>query len=83
LRLRFGGQRHGDRFQLRELARQRAEALGVGDRAGVGEQAFEFLAAFGQGFEFAAQAGEKGGPGIGNREWKARAGGRRRIGSPR
>ena len=53
--LGFGGQRGRDRLQLREFARELAEAVGVADHAGIGEQAFEFLAAFGEGFEFAAQ----------------------------
>ena len=58
--LRFGGQAHRDRFELRELARQAAEAIVVGDHARIGEQAFEFLATFEQRFEFATQAGEHG-----------------------
>ena len=41
-----------------------AEALGIADHAGVGEQAFEFLAAFGERFEFAAQAGDHGAVGV-------------------
>ncbi|MBM7092918.1 hypothetical protein JTP67_31335, partial [Streptomyces sp. S12] len=55
LGLRLGRQRQRHRFELGELARALAETLVVADHAGVGEQAFEFFAAFGQGFEFAAQ----------------------------
>ena len=44
-------------------ARTRARNCGSGvvaDHAGIGEQAFEFLAAFDEGFEFAAQGGDHG-----------------------
>jgi hypothetical protein len=57
-RLRFGGQRDGDRFELRELARQVAEAIGCRRSRRIGEQAFDFLASLEQRFELAAQAGD-------------------------
>src|SRR3546814_18877784 len=41
---------------FRSLARQVAEALGSADHAGIGEQAFQFLAPFGEGFELATEA---------------------------
>ncbi len=51
----FLGQRQRHRLQLGELARIGAEALVVADDVGMGEQAFQFFAAFGQRFELTAQ----------------------------
>ncbi len=53
-------QRGGHRLELRELARKPAELRGVADHGGVGKQALELLAAFGEGFELAAQGGVHG-----------------------
>ncbi|MFX7408701.1 peptidase dimerization domain-containing protein, partial [Acinetobacter baumannii] len=43
-RLALGGHRGGHRLELRELARQRAEAFAIADYRGIGEQAFQFFA---------------------------------------
>jgi hypothetical protein len=56
-RLRVFAQCGGDRFELRVFFRERAKARVVGQHRWLGEQAADFLVAFGQGFELTAQAG--------------------------